>query len=159
MTVLVVYFSKFGHTRNIAEQIAQTLQAHGPVRAIAADQLNPADFTGLDLLIFGTPTHRMNLPEALRPILASLPRRCLRGVDFATFDTSYKMSAWLQPFTASKKLSSKLRKLGGKRLVPPQTFHVVEREGPLYDGELERAREWALGLLQQSPFYQISVVR
>lgn len=159
MNVLVVYFSKFGHTRKIAEQIAQTLQAHGPVRAIAADQLNPADFASIDLLIFGTPTHRMNLPEALRPILASLPRRCVRGVDFAAFDTSYKMSAWLQPFTASKKLSSKLRKLGGKRLVPPQTFHVVEREGPLYDGELERAREWAQVLLKHSHTFQTSTVQ
>ena len=159
MNTLVVYFSKFGHTRKIAEQIAQTLQSHGSVRAIAADQLNPADLTGLDLLIFGTPTHRMNLPEALRPILASLPRRCLRGVEYAAFDTSYKMSAWLQPFTASKKLSGKLRKLGGKRLVPPQTFHVVEREGPLYDGELERAREWAQALLKHSHQYQTSAVR
>jgi len=57
------------------------------------------------------------------------------------------MSPWLEPFTASKRLSGKLRKLGGKRLVPPETFHVVEREGPLYDGELERAMEWALSLL------------
>jgi hypothetical protein len=101
----------------------------------------------------------MNLPEALRPILEVLPRRCLRGVNFAAFDTSYKMSAWLQPFTASKKLSRKLRKLGGKRLVPPETFHVVEREGPLYDGELERAREWVLALLKQSHPYQTDVVQ
>lgn len=158
MNVLVVYFSKFGHTRMIAEEIAQALQAYGPVSAIAADQLQPVQLNGLDLLIFGTPTHRMNLPEALRPILEALPRRCLRGVNFAAFDTSYKMSPWLEPFTASKRLSSKLRKLGGKRLVPPQTFHVVEREGPLYDGELERAREWGLFLLQYEHLYQKSAV-
>jgi flavodoxin len=159
MNVLVVYFSKFGHTRKIAEEIARSLQRQGSARAIPADQLQPADFAGLDLLVFGTPTHRMNLPEALRPILEALPRRCLRGVNFAAFDTSYKMSAWLQPFTAAKKLSRKLRKLGGKRLVPPETFHVVEREGPLYDGELERAREWVQALLKQSHPYQTDVVQ
>lgn len=150
MNILVVYFSKFGHTRKIADEIALTLQEQGAVRELMADQLQPADLTGIDLLIFGTPTHRMNLPEALRPILESLPRRCLKGVKFAAFDTSYKMSPWLEPLTASKRLSGKLRKLGGKRLVPPETFHVVECEGPLYDGELERARVWALSLVQDS---------
>lgn len=150
MKILIVYFSKFGHTRKIAEEIALALQEQGDVRALVADQLQPADLTNLDLLIFGTPTHRMNLPEALRPILESLPSRCLKGVKFAAFDTSYKMSHWLEPFTASKRLSGKLRKLGGKRLVPPETFHVVEREGPLYAGELERSRGWALSLVQGS---------
>ena len=101
MNVLIVSFSKFGHTRKIAVEIAKTLQEQTSVREIAADQLRAADFSGLDLLIFGTPTHRMNLPEAMRPILEDLPRRCLRGVKFAAFDTSYKMSPWLEPFTES----------------------------------------------------------
>ena len=156
MNVLIVSFSKFGHTRKIAVEIAKTLQEQTSVREIAADQLRAADFSGLDLLIFGTPTHRMNLPEAMRPILDDLPRRCLRGIKFAAFDTSYKMSPWLEPFTASKRLSAKLRKLGGKRLAPPETFHVVEREGPLYNGELERAREWARSLTQHTQPNQFS---
>ncbi len=27
----------------------------------------------------GSPTHRMNLPEAVRPVLEALPRRALKG--------------------------------------------------------------------------------
>jgi hypothetical protein len=53
------------------------------------------------------------------------------------------MSAFLSHFTASKRLARKLKKLGGKSIIKPETFYVMEREGPLYDGELERAREWA----------------
>jgi hypothetical protein len=91
----------------------------------------------------------MNLPQAVRPVFESLPRRVLRGTPVAAFDTSYKMSRWLAPFTAAHKLAPRLRKLGGKRVVPPETFHVVGRDGPLYEGEIERARTWAASILQR----------
>jgi hypothetical protein len=68
----------------------------------------------------------------------------LRGVPIAAFDTSYEMHALLARFTAAKRIDRKLRKLGGKRLVRPETFHVEHHhEGPLCDGEIERAKRWA----------------
>lgn len=143
MNACVVYFTKFGHTQKVAEAIAGVLNA----RTLSADELSADTLSGLDLVVMGSPTHRMNLPEALRPVFDGLPKRVLRGVPVAAFDTSYKMSDFLMRFTAAKKLIHKLRKLGGKRLVPPETFFVMEREGPLYDGEIERARDWANMLL------------
>jgi flavodoxin len=143
MNVLVVYFSKFGNTREVAETIAETLQGAGPARVISSEQLSASDLADADLVVMGSPTHRMNLPEAVRPVFDALPRRVLRDKRVAAFDTSYKMSRWLAHFTAARKLARKLRKLGGKQVVPPETFHVMEREGPLYDGELERAKGWA----------------
>ena len=102
----------------------------------------------LKLVIMGTPTHKMKLPEAVQPVFEKLPRRILRGVPVAAFDTSYEMSALLARFTAAKRIDRKLRRLGGKRLVPPETFHVHRHhEGPLYDGEIERGRTWAQALL------------
>lgn len=143
MNVLVVYFSKFGNTRKVAETIGESLSAAGSVRVISSDQLTASDLADADLVVMGSPTHRMNLPEAVRPVFDGLPRRVLRGTPVAAFDTSYKMSWWLAHFTAARRLAKKLRKLGGKQVVAPETFHVMEREGPLYDGELERAQRWA----------------
>ena len=148
MNFLVVYFSKFGNTRSVAEAIAARLEADGSGWTISSDQLATVDLSELDLVVMGSPTHRMNLPEMVRPVFEALPRRALQGTFIAAFDTSYKMSPWLAHFTAAKKLDRKLRKLGGKRLVPPETFHVVAKEGPLYEGEIERAREWAGSLLK-----------
>ena len=149
MKSLVVYFSKFGNTQKIAEVIAEELGSAGPVRLISTNQLNTSDLEEVDLVVMGSPTHRMNLPEEVRPVFGSLPRRILRDMPVAAFDTSYKMSRWLTPFTAARKLASRLRKLGGKRVVPPETFHVEGREGPLYEGEIERARMWAASILEQ----------
>jgi flavodoxin len=149
MNAIVVYFSEFGNTKQVAEVIAETLQSAGSVRVIDTDQLTAAHITGADLVVMGTPTHKMNLPKAVRSVLESLPRGSLKDIPIAAFDTSYKMSAFPARFTAAKRLASKLRKLGGKRIVPPETFHVVEKEGPLYESEIKRAKQWAESLLAQ----------
>jgi flavodoxin len=150
MNALVVYHSQFGNTRQVAEAIAKVFDETGSARTVSAGQLTTADLQGVDLVVMGTPTHKMNLPEAVRPILDQLSRRSLRGVPVAAFDTSYEMSAILSRFTASKRIDRKLRKLGGKRLVPPETFHVHHHhEGPLYDGEIERAKKWAAIVLDK----------
>jgi flavodoxin len=152
MNILIVYFSKYGNTQLVAEKITETITATNgqkkSVQMINLEQLNEADLEAADLVIMGTPTHKMNLPDAVRPLIERLPGKVLRGKQVAAFDTSYRMSALLARFTAAKKLNSKLRKLGGKPIVSPETFHVVECEGPLYQGELERVQEWASSILE-----------
>lgn len=143
MRTLVIYFSKFGNTHSIAEAIAQKLEPAMPVRLLNAQDLTAEYFKEAELVIMGTPTHNMNLPKPMRPFFDQLPKKLLKGKYFAAFDTSYKMSWWLKQFTAGKRLSQKLRKLGGKKLLPPEIFLVTEREGPLYAGEIERAQDWA----------------
>jgi flavodoxin len=149
MVTLVVYFSKFGNTKKVAEAIVQTLEQENHVQIVDSDELVPADFNDVDLVIMGSPTHNMNLPKAVRPVFERLPKKILKGKLVAAFDTSYKLSGWLYPFTAGKKLNKKLRKLGGKRIVPPEVFLVKEREGPLYEGEIRRAMKWAATILDR----------
>lgn len=146
---LVVYFTKFGNTQKVAETIAAELEQKTSVRVLNSHQLTASELDGVDLVIMGTPTHNMNLPKSVRPVFEQLPRRILPKTPIAAFDTSYKMSRFLSRFTAAKRLVRKLRKLGGKRIVPPETFHVLEREGPLYEGELERARQWTRLILDR----------
>jgi flavodoxin len=150
MNALVVYFSKFGNTKKVAEAIAETLRSAASVRVMNIDRLTASDLEEVHLVVMGTPTHRMNLPKEIVPVFEKLPKRILKGKPVAVFDTSYKMSWWLNHFTAAKRLSGKLRKLGGKRIVPPETFLVVEREGPLCEGEIERAQAWADTILKMS---------
>lgn len=148
MNTLVVYFSKFGNTQKLAEAIAERLRSNGTVRTISSDDLTVNDLKDVNLVVMGSPTHNMNLPKTVKPVIDNLPKRILSGKLVAAFDTSYKMSWLLNRFTASKRLARKLRKLGGKLLLPPEIFHVMEREGPLYEGEIERAQGWAESILE-----------
>ena len=149
MKAVVIHYSVFGHTRQIAEAVGERLAAEAEVRVIGIDQLRPADLAGASLVVMGCPTHRMRLPEAVKPLFESLPRHLLRGAHVAAFDTSYRMSAFLARFTAAKTLEGKLRKLGGKRIVPPETFFIAAREGPLEDDEVARAQAWADAILDR----------
>lgn len=133
----------------VAEAIAQTFESAGDVRLLPSDRLDKTDLEKCDLVIMGCPTHKMNLPEAVRPVFERLPKKILRGKFLAAFDTSYQMSPFMARFTAAKRLDQKLRKLGGKRAVRPETFLVTGREGPLFDGEIERAIVWAHTILNQ----------
>ena len=58
--------------------------------------------------------------------------------------------------TAAHRLTCLLRKLGARRVVRPQTFFVeasdLEDEAEidlLCDGEIERAQEWAVAILER----------
>ena len=148
MNSLIVYYSEFGNTAQIAEAIGEVLEAAGTARVVDLKRVISSDLHEIDLLIVGVPTHRMNVPEEVRGRLKSLPRHTLaRSARIAAFDTSYKLSRWLKPFTASHKLLSRLRRLGGKRIAPAETFFVMEKQGPLYEGEVERAKTWATSIV------------
>ncbi|UCH59767.1 MAG: flavodoxin family protein [Anaerolineales bacterium] len=149
MNSLVVYFSKFGNTQIVAKAIAGVLAKGGEARLVNSDELSLRDLEETDFLVMGSPTHKMNLPLNVRPVFERLPKRILRGKPVAAFDTSYRMSWWLNQYTAGKRLVKKLRKLGGKSIVPAEIFLVTGREGPLYDGEIERAKQWADLLLEK----------
>lgn len=150
MNSLVIYFSKFGNTRLVAKTIGNVLEQAGTVQIANLDEVVVANFDNIDLVVMGSPTHKMNLPKAVSQFYANLPKNILKGKYFAAFDTSYKMSWWLNHFTTSKRLVPKLRKLGGKRIVSPEIFHVTERMGPLFDGELKRVEEWVTLILNKT---------
>ncbi len=156
MKTLIVYLSKFGNTRKLAEAMAETVKPSGNVRVVAIDQLAASDFDGVDLVVMGSPTHAFTLPEAVRTVLESLPLAILGGKSVAAFDTTVK--PWpLRCLRASPKLLNRLTYLGGKPIARPETFFVKtknpQKSGQidlLLEGELERARRWAGELLDRS---------
>ena len=50
---------------------------------------------------------------------------------------------------AAKPIAEKLIKKGGPQIMPPEGFFVEGREGPLRDGEIERAKEWAEEIMKK----------
>ncbi len=146
VNTLIVYDSIFGNTQQIAEAIAERVEQKGFVREVKAYQLSPAELEGIGLMVMGCPTHRLNIPKASRVVLEGTPVRALRGVGTAAFDTRYRMPAW-KSGSAARTLSRKLHRLGGKQVVPPESFFIVARKGPLGEGEVERAKRWAESIL------------
>jgi hypothetical protein len=154
----VVYESMYGNTRKIAEAVAQGAKdwAEVEVHEVSTAATLPAD---VDVLLVGAPTHAFGLSRpSTRADAAAKGHRAvesatmglrewLDGVvlpssrsSFATFDT--RVNRPRLPGSAAKKAAKRLHRKGGTQVVDPESFWVEGSEGPLLDGELERARAW-----------------
>jgi flavodoxin len=156
MNALVIYYSKFGNTRRIAQAIAGTLGQVGNARALSIEQVSLDDVCDVDLVVMGSPTHYQAVPKAVRAFLTTFPRRSLKGTWVTAFDTSLKMWGPVMLLTAAHGLMAKLRGLGGKKVIRPQTFTVEAGDSSsesevdlLYGGEVEQAQAWAEAILRR----------
>jgi flavodoxin len=145
MESLVVYDSKFGNTRKLAEAIADGLRRAGSVRLIGLDTAPPTDLGTVDLLVVGGPTQVHGMTARIRQFVDRLEPRSATGMVAATFDTRLRMPAVLSG-SAAIQVARKLRQAGIRVFVRPQSFFVSLGVPELEQGEAERAAEWAKDL-------------
>lgn len=156
MKVFVVYDSVYGNTQKIAEAMIEGIGSGRETNIAKATQVSAADLEGIDLLIVGAPTHGGTYTEPMKNFLSSIPANALKGIKAASFDTSFteesqgafvrflmKTLGYAAP-KIGKALSSK-----GAEVITSEIFYVVDTEGPLKDGEIERAGQWAATLVKQ----------
>ncbi len=162
MRAMIVYESMFGNTRDVAEAVALGLSIHGvEVETTEVGQADPGLDRHLDLLVVGAPTHALSLSrpqtrgsaaeesdealvttgDGLREWLELLPKG--EGLRAAAFDTHVDKRI---PGSASKAARRRLRRRGYRPVVPAESFFVSDLQGPLVDGEVERARAWGTRL-------------
>lgn len=139
MNALVIYDSKFGNTERIARAVAGALE---DARAIRVDQCAPFELEGVDLLVIGSPTQGWRATPAIQTFLREIAMRPLRDLPVACFDTRFDKPRWLTG-SAAHMIAKRLREGEARLVVPPECFFVAASEGPLEDGEIERATAWA----------------
>ena len=144
MKSLVVYDSYFGNTEKVAETIAKELGEDSKV--IRISDLEKKDLKGIDLLVLGSPIRGWQPSENTKAFLDSLDSKDLEGVKATAFDTRVKLFIHGD---AMNKMAKKLKSVGAEIAVAPQAFYVSGQEGPLLDGELEKAAEWAKSIISK----------
>lgn len=166
MKALVVYDSAYGNTEKIAQAIGEGLSAgDSSVPVKRASDVQPGDLDKLDLLVVGSPTQRTTYIEGIKTFLESIPAGGLKGVYVAAFDTRinnddmqdlvksritrFVVRMFLKKFAAPG-IDAELKKKGGKAVAEPEGFCVMDSEGPLKAGELDRATQWGQGILAQA---------
>jgi len=151
MKALVVYDSVYGNTFEIAATVTAALQAD----TLKIDQVTPENLSGIDLLLVGSPTHGFRPTENINKFLKLLSKNRLVGLRVAAFDTrirSETINSTILRFLVDKggyaasKIAKTLAKKGAKLVADPEGFFVLDTEGPLRDGEVERAARWAKSL-------------
>src|SRR5919112_812329 len=161
--VQVVYESIWGNTEAVARAIAAGIASRLGDDAVTVREAGAS--TRLDpdvaLLVVGGPTHAFGLSKAatresardrgasripdigIREWIDALPPPG-SAVGVATFDTR-TVSPRL-PGSAAKKALKRLVGRGFEPAAKAETFGVHGYEGPLADGEVDRARAWGVEL-------------
>jgi len=138
MKSLVIYDSNFGNTKMIAETISKELGKDS--KALFISDFDVKDLTGISLLIVGSPIIGWRPSEKMGTFLEVLGKNQLKGIKVATFDTRVKV---FFHGDAAKKILKKLKDARAESIIEPKAFFVKGKEGPLVDGEVKKAADWA----------------
>jgi len=159
MKVLVVYDSVFGNTEKVAQAMGNALGGEAEVQTLRVGDVRPEHLAGLGALIAGSPTRAFSPTPAIKAWLRGLPANSLERVRVAAFDTRVSLkdvdSALLTFMVklfgyAAEPIGKRLVRKGGEPAMPPEGFIVEGTEGPLREGESERAADWARQILPES---------
>ena len=166
MKVVVVYDSVFGNTAQVAEAVADGIRRamatkqneESVVRCMPVGEANEAALERVGLLAVGSPTRAFSPTPAITAVLKQ-PWLSLSGVRTAAFDTrvdiaevsSRILSMMARLFGyAAPTIAKLLQRRGGTMLAEPEGFIVLDKEGPMRAGQLERASEWGAALVSGS---------
>ncbi len=163
MKTLIVYDSVFGNTEKIAQAIGNALSFRTSVEMLRVGDAKLEHLTDLDVLVVGSPTRVFKPTKTITNFLKSISKKGLKGVKVAAFDTRLTMSVieesrvllfFVRLFGyAAKPIAEKLKGKGGKPTIPPEGFFVKGMEGPLEEGEIERATSWAKEIVKSKDWF------
>lgn len=158
MKVVIVYDSMFGNTEQIAQAMGRALDAQEEVTLLHVRDAWPEQLMQAHLLLVGSPTQGFRPTAAMKQFLNSIPKHSLHGIKVAAFDTrvvvsevgSRVLTTMVDLFGyAAEPIADKLKKKGAEQVVAPEGFFVNGKEGPLKEGELERAADWVRQVIAQ----------
>lgn len=149
MNVLILYDSLSGNTQKIAQALAETFHECVPTKLVPVREADLNELQGVKLLLVGSPTQEYYPTPAVHTLLEQIPRGMLQGVIVAAFDTRYRVSRWSSG-SAAWSIAEFLQDAGAVLALPPESFFVSAIEGPLEEGEIERAARWATVLCQKA---------
>jgi hypothetical protein len=160
MQALVVYESMFGDTAQVAHAIAGGMADRAVVQVFAVDEAPAPVPESVELVVVGGPTHAFGMSRpgtrssavrqggstaerGVREWLAQVGP--LRGTLAAAFDTHARTRL---PGSAAGAIERRLRRLGAHIVSPAHSFYVTGIQGPLDEGERDRATRWGAELAE-----------
>ena len=147
MKGLVIYDSSYGNTKKIAETTAETLKES----EIEVDLFHVKDVKKLsakdyNFLVLGSPTKFGTMSFTVKGFLGKVKSKEWMNKPFAAFDTENPENIERKEGSAAEKIAEKLIEKQMNQLLPVLKAVVLGWKGPLQEGEIKRAKEYATRL-------------
>ena len=142
-TIIVVYESKYGNTKLVAETIIEGIR-QVPGIETTLNEINEVDSNRLieyDAILVGSPNHMGSATRSIRKFVDKLGNINLKG-NLAVFDT-YMAKDFEK---AVKKMEGQLIKRvpGLKLMAPGLSIKVAGMKGPIEAGELPKCKDFGV---------------
>jgi len=136
---IVVYYSRWGNLRTIAENVSRGIEETG--HTLTLMDVREIDFLDrdLDFVVVGSPTRFGRMSRPIRRFIKRNITDAWDGKPFAAFGTCLESESG---GNASRDIWKKLLAKGLEPLNSPFCARVSHVKGPLLDGEAERAHEF-----------------
>ncbi len=149
MKIFVVYDTKYGNTKLVAEEILKGIEDVGGIEA-AISYVKEVDLEKVadsDAILIGAPNHMGGPSWTISGFIDRLGKVELKAKGFAVFDTY----AGTDFEKAVKKMEETINKRipGLKQIAPGLSVKVHGMKGPLEEGELPKCREFGRRIANQ----------
>ena len=141
--VAIVVESKYGNTAKVAEAIAKELHESG-LEDVTISRMKEADIARIaraDIILIGSPNHVGGPTRSARKFIRGIGANDLSGKLVAFFDTYMGADVGKAVRKMEAEISSRSPKT--RVLTPSLSLRVEGMKGPLAEGELEKAAEFA----------------
>ena len=141
--VIVVYESKYGNAKLVAETIAEGMGQVEGVETVTSEvkAVDLKKVVGFDAILVGSPTHIGGPTGGIKKFIGKLGKLPLEGKSFAAFATYLVGKSFEQ---ATKKLERRISEKvpGAKLAAPGLSIRVDGMKGPISEGELPKCKEF-----------------
>jgi len=149
--VFVVYDSKYGNTKCVAEKIVEGIkEVEGIKYSISyVKQIKPEELADFDAILIGAPNHMGKPSRTIRKFVDDLAKLDAKAKQFAVFDTYYGRARNFEK--AMKKLEKLIREKlpSWKPMTSGLSIKVINIMGPIADGELVKCMDFGNKIARQ----------
>ena len=147
---LIVYESKYGNTRLVAEKIAEGMRQASEIgiELVELKDVNLDQVDEFDTILIGSPNHVGSPTRSIRKFIDELGKSEIKNKKGAVFDT-YMAKDFEK---AVKKMEKQIgAKVPGLTLVSPGlSIRVDGMKGPVTHGELPKCEEFGVRIVKES---------
>jgi len=149
MKVLIVFDTKHGNTKKVAELIADGINS---VEGNETEVVNVKDFdlsedTTYDLILIGSPNHIGSHVKSIKKLIKNLSSSTVKGNSFAAFDTYMAKDFEKTVKKMEKQISENLP--NSTMALPGLSIKVGGMKGPIVEEDLSKCKEYGIKLAKK----------
>ena len=147
--VIVVFESRYGNTKRVAESIIEGMKEVGGVEVSFKElkEVNLKEIPSYDTILIGSPNHVGGPTRGIRGFIDKLGELKLVGKKFAVFDTYMGRDFEKAVKKMEKRINEKAP--GLRRIAAGLSVKVQGMKGPIVEGELPRCKEFGKSIAIQ----------